>query len=194
MRFRIKGTSAVGRAFAGRRLRVTLAIAAASLLGLSLTSIVQAAPANATPVLFGIWNAHSLDCMSSGGKANAVVTQYPCNRSNNQAWYYGGTHGAYQQIKNYATGQCISVAGGSLANGAKIQMGNCGSNDIQYWQKELECGSVIPACSPGVVLYFNQASLRVIQVACGCDTNSAVLNQWAVNDTGPPAQLWYYGP
>jgi hypothetical protein len=191
MRFRIKGTSAVGRAFAGRRLRVTLAIAAASLLGLSLTSIVQAAPANAASVRFTLFNAHSLDCMTNGGVINGVVTQYPCNGSKNQTWYFGATHGAYQQYKNDATNQCISVAGGNLANGAKIQMGNCGSNDIQYWQKEPECQFVL-GCNGGVNSYANQASLRVIQVACACDTNSAVLNQWTMNDAGPPAQLWYY--
>ena len=187
MRFRIKGTSAVGRAFAGRR---TLAIAAASLLGLSLTSLVLAAPANATPTLWEFYNAHSQDCMSNGGVINGVVTQYPCNGSKNQAWYYGGTHGAYQQIKNYATGQCMGVAGGSYANGAKIQMGNCSTNDTYYWQKEPYCDLL--GCLPAPDYFVNQKSLRVIQVACGCDTNSAYLDQYDLNDTGPPNQLWYW--
>jgi hypothetical protein len=191
MRFRIKGTSAVGRAFAGRRLRATLAIAAASLLGLSLTSLVQAAPANATPVLFALVNAHSLDCMSNGGALNAYVSQYNCNGSKSQAWYFGGTHGAYQQIKNYATNQCVGVQGGSLANGARIWMGNCSSNDIFYWQKELECTFIV-GCAPGADFWVNQASGRVIQVGCGCDSNSAGLFDDALSDAGPPSQLWYY--
>lgn len=191
MRFRIKGTSAVGRAFAGRRLRATLAIAAASLLGLGVTSVVEAAPANATPVLFALVNAHSLDCMSNGGARNGYVSQFACGGTKGQAWYFGGTHGAYQQIKNYATGQCVGVQGGSLANGARIWMGNCSSNDIFYWQKELECTFIV-GCAPGADFWVNQASGRVIQVGCGCDSNSAGLFDDALNDAGPPSQLWYY--
>ncbi len=192
MRFRTKGTSVIRRAFAGRRPRVTLAIAAASLLGLTMTSVVQAAPANATPEYFSTWNVHSLDCMSNGGVTNGVVTQYSCNGSNNQSWYFGSAHGAYQQIKNRATNQCVGLAGGSLANGKNIQMGTCSSNDMYYWQKETPC-FFLGMCPPGVLVYQNQASLRIIQVACGCDTNSATLNDETPNSDGPPAQLWYWG-
>jgi hypothetical protein len=191
MRFRIKGTSAVGRAFAGRRLRATLAIAAASLLGLTVTSVVQVAPANATPTLFALVNAHSLDCMSNGGFRNGYVSQFACGGTHGQVWYFGGTHGAYQQIISYATGQCVGVQGGSLANGARIWMGNCSSNDIFYWQKELECTFIV-GCAPGVDFWVNQASGRVIQVGCGCNNNSAGLFDDALSDAGPPSQLWYY--
>jgi hypothetical protein len=141
--------------------------------------------------LFALVNTHSLDCMSNGGALNGYVSQYNCINSANQAWYFGGTHGAYQQIKNYATGQCVGVQGGSLANGARIWMGNCSSNDIFYWQKEPECTFIV-GCAPGADFWVNQASGRVIQVGCGCDTNSAGLFDDALSDAGPPSQLWYY--
>jgi len=191
MRFRIKGTSAVGRAFAGRRLRVSLAIAAASLLGLSVTSLAQAAPASAAQAHFVIYNAHSRDCISNGGVSNGVVTQYPCNGSTNQQWYWGGAHGSYQQLKNQTTGQCVGLAG-NLANGADLKMGSCSSNDQYYWEVSIPCTGIgecmVP---PGWDWLQNQASLRVIQVGCNCDTKSAVLIDENPNATaGPPDQLW----
>lgn len=191
MRFRIKGTSTVGRAFAGRRPRVTLAIAAASLLGLSLTSLAPVAPASAATAHFVIYNAHSRDCISNGGVINGVVTQYPCNGSTNQQWHWGGSiHGSYQQLINTHTGQCIGLAG-NLANGADLKMGSCSSNDQYYWEVTIPCFG-IGECGapPGWEWLQNQASLRIMQVGCNCDTNSAAIIDANPNDTGPPDQLW----
>jgi hypothetical protein len=177
----------VGRVFAGRRLGV--ALATAGLLALSLASVVAASPANATPGYWGFYSVHTLDCISSGGVHNGVVTQYPCNGSSNQTWHYGAEHGsgqgAYIQIIN-GDGQCIGVAGGSTSSGANIQMGNCSGNDIYYWE--------VCACDPSTALDFyflNQHSQEVIQIACGCSTKSAKLEQEPYDPYGSANQLWY---
>jgi Ricin-type beta-trefoil lectin domain-like len=191
MRIRRKKTRAVGRTFAGRRPRVMLAIAAAGLLGLSLASIAPAAPASAAAARFVIYNAHSRDCMTNDGKANVYVTQAPCNGRTSQQWYFGGNHGSYQQIKNDATNQCIGLADASLADGAKIQMWNCSSNDQYYWEEGNGCPLVGPCyIPPGWVNLQNQASLRVMQVGCDCDNNGAPIIDATPNAAGPPDQLW----
>jgi len=171
---------------------VGVALASAGLLALSLTSaVVAAAPASAAPAHFVIYNAHSRDCISNGGGINGYVSQFACNGNTNQQWHWGGTiHGSYQQLINTTTGQCIGLAG-NLANGATLYMGNCSSNDQFYWEETVPCYG-LGECSapPGWVTLENQASLRVMQVACNCSTNSSKLIDANPDDTGPPDQLW----
>lgn len=190
--FRLRETQkiVIRRVFVGRR--VGVALACAGLLALSLTSaVVAAAPADAAPAHFVIYNAHSRDCISNGGATNGYVSQFACNGSTNQQWHWGGTsHGSYQQLINTTTGQCIGLRG-NLANGATLYMGNCSSNDQYYWEEGTLCPSVGPCyIPPGWWFLQNQASLRVMQVGCNCDNNSAAIIDATPNGDGPPDQLW----
>jgi ricin-type beta-trefoil lectin protein len=189
MRLRKEVVRPVARAFAGRRLRVALVTVG---LALGLTSaVVAAAPADAAPAHFVIYNAHSRDCISNGGATNGYVSQFGCNGSTNQQWHWGGTsHGSYQQLINTTTGQCIGLRG-NLANGATLYMGNCSSNDQYYWEEGNLCPPVGPCyIPPGWWFLQNQASLRAMQVGCNCDNNSAAIIDANPNGNGPPDQLW----
>jgi hypothetical protein len=85
-------------------------------------------------------------------------------------------------------GQCLGIAGGSASNGAHAVMGNCSSNDTYYWLMQFPQIFNIPH-------FLNQHSQRVIQIACNCNSNGAVVDQEpynggadGVNDTN---QGWF---
>jgi hypothetical protein len=198
MRLRKEGVRPAGRAFAGRRPGV--ALAAAGLLALSLTSAVAVSPANAAPVHLaaqaslpsGTWSfenwGHSGYCLTSGGVHNGKVTVYTCNSSSNQHWHAGSSHGSYQQFIN-GDGQCLSISGGSASAGADAVMANCSTNDSGYWATDFPQIYNIPH-------FLNQHSQLVIQIACNCSGNSKVVDQESynggadgVNDTNQGWQL-----
>jgi len=187
MRSRKEGVGAVGRAFAGRRLGLVLATA--GLLALSLTSAAAASPANAARVHQvpriglpgGTWSLenwrHPGLCLSSGGVRGGTVKVYTCTGSSNQHWHGGSSHGIYQQLIN-GDGQCLGISGGSSSAGAHAVMGNCGSSDTYYWLMELPQIYNIPH-------FQNQHSQLVIQIACNCGTNGAVVDQEPYNGGNP---------
>jgi hypothetical protein len=173
--FRLRETKKIvqRRAFAGLRLRV--ALAAAGMLALSLTSaVVVAAPANAAALNWNYTNVEHHTCLTSGGIYNGETTVYACNGSSNQTWHYGGTHGAYDQLINNATGQCLSISGGSTASGARAVEVNCSGNDADYWDVE-----PAPLVLYTQVTIQNQRSQDYLQIACNCNTNSANVDQVA---------------
>jgi hypothetical protein len=181
MRLRKKGVRPAGRAFAGRRLAV--ALATVGLIAPILTFVVMASPADAVPFHWNYQNTEHLTCLSSGGVHNGTVKAYNCTASSNQVWHYGALHGAYAQIINN-DGQCLSVAGGSTSSGAHAVMANCSSNDEMFWLPQ--------NYPPGLVVYFqNQHSQKVIQIACDCGSNGAIVDQEPFNNFGDPNQLWY---
>lgn len=187
MRLRKERVLPVGRLFAGRRLGV--ALATAGLLALSLTSAVAASPANAAPVHrvplaglpAGTWSlenwGHQGHCLSSGGVIGGTVKVFNCNGSSNQHWHGGSSHGSYQQIKN-GDGQCLGISGGSASAGARAVMGNCSSSDTYYWLMEFPQIFNIPH-------FRNQHSQLVIQIACNCGSNGAVVDQEPYNGGNP---------
>lgn len=193
MRLRKEGVHPVRRTFAGRRRAV--ALATAGLLGLTLTSgAVAAAPASAAPASAApaveyvtIENTHTIKCISSSGKDDTTARQYSCNGSANQFWYYGGSLGGATQIKNKATGQCLGISGGSYSHGAHAVVWNClgrGHPD-QYW-------NVDPTGTQATTFYlFDSKSALVLQVACGCTTSGAALDQEPWDNLGSPNQMWY---
>jgi hypothetical protein len=188
MRLRKERARAARRAFAGRRLGV--ALATAGLLGLSLTSgVIAASPANAASADFTVINAQQEMCMTSGGASDTVATEYSCNYSPNQYWYWddedGGT--GYYQLRNEATNQCLGVLGGSTAKGAEVVVWQClgtGHPD-QYWQEQ----QLYPFNGVTFTL-FNANSGQVLQVKCDCRKDSAPLDQEPLDDLGSPNQQW----
>ena len=183
MRLRKERGRPAGRAFAGRLPGV--ALATMGLLVLGLTFAVGASPANAAPVHLvpqaglpgGTWSldnwGHQGYCLTSGGVHNGKVTVYTCNSSSNQHWHAGNSHGSYQQIIN-GDGQCLSISGGSASAGADAVMANCSTNDSGYWLMEFPEIFNIPH-------FLNQHSQLVIQIACNCGQNSAVVDQEGYN-------------
>ena len=179
-----EGVRPVRRAFAGRRLRV--ALAAAAMLGLSLTPAVTAAPANAAPLNWNYANVEHLTCLTSGGIYNGETTVYACNGTSNQTWHYGAAHGAYQQLINNTTGQCLSISGGSTAQGARAVEVNCSGNDADYWLVE-----PAPLVTYTQVYIQNQRSQDVIQIACNCDGNSKNVDQVPAPNYFSNNEEWY---
>lgn len=188
MRLRKEGVRPA-RAFAGRRLGVTLATA--GLVVLSLTSGVAAAsPANAV-TYYTIVNQHSLMCLSSAGAKDAAAKEYSCNSSTNQRWYWGsqaGTSG-YLQFKNEATGQCLGVAGESTANGAEVVVWSCNGHPDQYWNAET--GEFLGL--PDALAFFDYHSAKVLQIKCSCATSGSTADQEQFDVAGSPNQAWTYG-
>jgi Ricin-type beta-trefoil lectin domain-like len=179
MRFRKEGVRPAGRAFAGRRLGVALATG----LALILTSLVVASPAaNAAPFTWAYTNAAHLTCLGASGH-NGPVRAYNCASSLNQVWHFGGTHGAYAQVINNGTNQCLSVSGGSTAKGAWAVTSNCNGNDDNYWE--------VANTALGTVSFLNQHSQMVLQINCNCNLNGGIVNQGPGSGLGNPNQLWY---
>jgi hypothetical protein len=136
----------------------------------------------------GIWN-----CTDAGGKSD-------------QTWHWGAKwtgsspYGeAYYQLIN-GHGQCLGVAGGSTANGAKIVGFRCiASHKDQYWQYNSVWGGC--ECGDGPVLANLQTPLnglslggKVIGVKNGGKANGTQLVLWTnYTQTGPfhPDQAWY---
>jgi hypothetical protein len=67
-------------------------------------------------------------------------------------------------------------------------MGNCSSNDTYYWLMEFPQIYNIPH-------FLNQHSQLVIQIACNCSTNGAVVDQEPYNGgntgTNDENQGWF---
>jgi Ricin-type beta-trefoil lectin domain len=188
MRLREEGVRPGGRASAGRRLGV--APATAGLLGLTLTSgVVAAAPASAAPAIeyVTLENVHTEKCISSSGKDDTTARQYSCNSSANQFWYFGGSLGTAVQFKNKATGQCLGISGGSYSAGADAVVWNClgVSHPDQYWNENFT------GTQATTIYLYNYKSGWVLQVACGCTTSGAALDQEPIDDLGSPNQMWY---
>ena len=136
----------------------------------------------------GIWN-----CTDAGGRSD-------------QTWHWGakmtGPYGeAYYQLIN-GHGQCLGVAGGSTASGARIVGFRCiASHKDQYWQYNSVWGGC--ECGDGPVLANLQTPLsglslggKVIGVAGGSKANGAPLVLWPNSTTHDgstfhPDQAWY---
>jgi hypothetical protein len=63
-------------------------------------------------------------------------------------------------------------------------MANCSGNDEMFWLPDVNFVG-------GVIDFLNQHSQKVIQIACNCSTNGAIIDQEPFNSTGNPNQLWY---
>lgn len=73
-------------------------------------------------------------CLSSVTNDNAsavAILQGGC--SDRSWWSEYGTVGNYKQLRNDVSGLCLSVAGGSIANGAKVILWPCHETPDQLW-------------------------------------------------------------
>lgn len=137
----------------------------------------------------GIWN-----CTNAGGRSD-------------QTWHWGAKSSsmpngeAYYQLIN-GRGQCLGVAGGSTASGARIVGFRCiASHKDQYWQYNSVWGGC--ECGDGPVLANLQTPLsglslggKVIGVSGGSKANGAPLVLWPNSTTHDgstfhPDQAWY---
>jgi hypothetical protein len=185
MRLRKERARPVGRAFGGRGLTVALAIAA--MLGLSLTSgAVVAAPANAADIeTFQIQNIHIEYCLTSNGVSNSTAEVFSCNGSSNQAWHWGSHYiGDYRKLIN-GDGQCLGIADGSQSAGAQAVVWACNSSESQYWQ------AIQDDPTTDAWAFVNMNSQLVIQVACDCTSEHATVDQAPEDPLTSPNQHWF---
>jgi Ricin-type beta-trefoil lectin domain-like len=188
-----------------RRLPATLG-AVALAIGLAAGPGATAASAQATS---NIYNSHSSRCLGINSSRDAGI--WNCTDAGNadQAWYWKGTYITgpagivYGMIEN-RKGQCLGVAGGSTANGARIVGWTClPSHHDQYWDNDCVYDSV---SGQGCVLAnlntpVNGLSVggKVIGVAGGSTANGAAAVLWTDTlETGVgnfhPDQNWYFAP
>lgn len=174
------------RKLAGRGRGV--ALATAGVLALGLTSAVVASPANAAGGFLMRNDRWPTQCITSDGRRDTTAATFSCNGNANQTWHTGGHipghYGTYYQLINNATGQCLGISGGSTAAGAHAVVWACNGHHDQYWTW------IVPGL-PNVGVFINQNSSLVLQTACNCGQNWAVVNQAWYNG-GLSNQAWIF--
>jgi hypothetical protein len=148
--------------------------------GTTVASAPRPAAALAGTLLGEIANYHAAgSCVGiSGNDFNAPAVLWPCVHDGQQAWSIGSSNSAgYYQIE-WTPGQCLGIAGGSTAPGARVVGWDCGgpSHPDQYW---LIFTTV--SCAANGVLYHpivNYKSGLVLGVAGNSTATGAHIVQW----------------
>ncbi|MFI6350340.1 RICIN domain-containing protein [Streptomyces sp. NPDC050560] len=125
-----------------------------------------------------------------GGRDNGVsVEQWERlgpRGSRGQQWSlcYDADHGAYV-VRRPDVGKYLDVCGGSLENGASVQVWEYTSSDAQRWLLR-------PDARTGRYAVVNVGSGRVLDVADGSRADGANVQQW--DDRGAAGQRWEFVP
>ncbi len=171
-------------------MRMTWLIAAASTLTLvGGIGIAEAIPAQAY-TSSNINNVQSDRCIGISGNDAGI---WNCTSNADQEWHQGATISGYytQYINN--KGQCLGVAGGSSANGARVVGWTCeaGHKDQYWWHYCLLDGR---AC---IFINYDSPSNslggggKVLGVAGGSESNGAAAVLWT-NKNGDGDQNWIF--
>jgi hypothetical protein len=162
-----------------RKLQRASALIAAltTCLGLAVTTTSTAAPRAADVVYNPIWNAYSDKCV---GLSGSEVRQWTCSGADSLYWRLGSQRSGHLQVINSATGQCLSVAGRSSAQGALLAVRACDDLNDQFWRFEF-IGNY-------EFLLHNLHSGKYMSIVGNSSSPGAALNQWS--DTGSVAQVW----
>lgn len=162
--------------------------AASGHLSVSGLSGVRAVPVpDASADVFWLENANATDkCLGIDSSGDAG--DWTCTTKNDQAWRLGDNYddSAYNMLVN-EKGQCLGVAGASMAEGAQVVGYTClPSHPDQYWDIAYE-GSVD---GYGEYTVEDLHSRLVLGVAGGSTANGAPVVQWKYNAFN---QLWLEG-
>ena len=108
------------------------------------TDTFKVSSPSAPPVLNGfpptvrILNAGTGGVLTPSGSVVILATEANTDNQFWQAYYVGHTTQDYYALKNVATGKCLDVAGGSLANGAQLTTNVCSNpSTSQWWAQEV---------------------------------------------------------
>jgi hypothetical protein len=136
-----------------------------------------------------IVNYHSHLCLGiTGGQDNAPAVQWNCDYSAghpDQEWWASqaiAPGSPYTQIVNSA-GECLGIAGGSTAEGAKVVGWNCLGTPDQYWETYATCS--------GQYILINYKSGDVLGVAGNSTAEGAPIVQWNYQSDCTNNQWWY---
>lgn len=111
----------------------------------AVPAIAEASTANSTNVTLAssdpwIMEAHSGLCLrpTGGGTANSlIIEQASCSSSatlTQRGWYFD-TVGGYVRMRNWNSGKCMNVQGGSMVDHAKVIQYTCASGTNDQWQQ-----------------------------------------------------------
>ena len=197
-----------------RNLRLLVAAITLALAGGLATAVAPAASATiagvpqqavstrsitASAVTTSILNSHSGRCLGINSSRDAGI--WNCTGGADQTWHWGSANsrnGDYHQIIN-KKGQCLGVAGGSTANGARIVGWSClGSGHVdQYWLYSCvwlgEGSNLCVLNNLGTPVNAYSLGGKVIGVSGGSTANGAAAVLWT-NTTGPHFHVdqgWY---
>jgi hypothetical protein len=121
-------------------------------------------------------------------QSHTPAVQKSCNGTSDQIWNRGKENpnfpGWFQYVNN--AGQCLGVAGGSLAQGARLVGWTClgPSHPDQYWGDNF--GTPPAPCGPDPEGYSpieNLNSSLVIGVSANSSASGAAIVQWSYQDT-----------
>lgn len=165
---------------------IAIPVALMGLTSLMVTAVPSAALAAGLKAGTFV-NITSGKCMTNGGSTanSAAITQYSCNGSGNQMWYWDeyGTGDYTYAIFNYTDyskgiSMCLTD-GGSTANSTPITQYSCNGSVNQQWY-------LIAVGSGFVIENINGFCMTT----GGSKANSAPITQYSCNDS--KNQQWTY--
>jgi hypothetical protein len=116
-----------------------------------------------------------LDVYGAGANAGAVIDQWTCNGQSNQQFQFVPATGGYGELRAQNSGQDVTVAGGSSAQGTPdIVQGSPGATAANLWQP-------LPQ-SDGSYEFRNQNSGLCLDVYGAGTTLGQQLDQWPCKD------------
>jgi hypothetical protein len=146
-----------------------------ALMGLTALMVMSVPSAASAQVYYPLKNLGSGKCMTNGGSTanSAPITQYKCNGTGDQAWYYTGN-----TIVSLTNSKCLTN-GGATGNNAPITQYKCNGSKNQAW---------FEVSSKGYFTIENTAGTLCMTTG-GSKANSAPIKQYKCN--GSNNQLWY---
>jgi ricin-type beta-trefoil lectin protein len=157
----------------------TLLLSVAVLIGLAGTTLgttaASAAGSSAAVAGWDIFDNPSSLCVGINAQSQAGI--WKCTGNPDQTWHWGAGSGGYNQLIN-GNGQCLGVAGGSTAVGARLVGWTCNGHPDQYWAE------AVPVCNyVWMWAVVNKNSHQVMGVQGGNEENGAPVVQWNFQNT-----------
>jgi predicted alpha-1,6-mannanase (GH76 family) len=119
------------------------------------------------------WNSKCIDVPASNYSNGVQLTVWTCNNGGNQRWE--SVNGGFRTQNN----MCMSVAGGSGADGAAIQLATCSGSAAQQFTLD------------AVGKLVNSQSRKCVDIAAWNQSDGAALSQWTCNSGAN--QKWWRG-
>jgi hypothetical protein len=129
-------------------------------------------------------NANSALCLAYDPKSRGAARQEGCGDDNTVEWDTVNTGGNNYEFINIHNGQCLSIAGGSGADGAAAFVFTCAGTADQIF-------TLVPATSTvyaGAYELMNVNSGKCVAVGGGKTNKGAWVIQWTCNESG--AYMW----
>ncbi|GAA2014916.1 hypothetical protein GCM10009839_07510 [Catenulispora yoronensis] len=150
--------------------------AASSGAGLLKASRTVAAPGGIGNPVYNFVNVNSGLCLAYDPESRGAARQEACNNDNTVNWVAASNGAGQYELIDTHNNQCLSVSGGSSADGAAEFVYNCMNIPDQLY-------TLVPEFSiyPGAYELVNQQSGKCVAVGGGRTNLGAWVIQWTCN-------------